>query len=164
MVAQAVEQQVSVRAGRVRIPGWPWLFTQTASILAGHWAFSNSEVLDYTMRDTRILLPFFLSSLSIIVCQSFNCNQCTKREINPKRGRERPILKKTARPIPRSYLSRFNEKLRARVRCQPLRANLGSDLENLTSIKSDSFFYRNMNQLKMSKVTFPFFLFCDHLK
>ena len=50
------------------------------------------------MRDTSILLSCFLSSLSIIVCQSINCNQCTKREINPKRGRERPILKNPQKP------------------------------------------------------------------
>ena len=63
------------------------------SILAGRWAFSINEVLDHTMRDTSILLSCFLSSLSIFVL-SINCNQCTTREINPKRGRERPIFKK----------------------------------------------------------------------
>ena len=72
------------------------------SILAGRWAFSINEVLDHTMRDTSILLSCFLSSLSIIVCQSINCNQCIKKEIHPKRGRERPIfLKKVALMLPK---------------------------------------------------------------
>ena len=97
MVAQAVEQWHSVRAGQVQILGWPWLCfgSDCPSILAGRWAFSINEVLDHTMRDTSILLSCFLSSVSIIVSQSINCNQCTKREINPKRARQRPILKNT---------------------------------------------------------------------
>ena len=105
VVAQAVEQHFSVRAGQVRIPGRPWLFRQTVSILAGRWAFSINRVLYHAMRDTSILLSCFLSSLSIIVCQSINCNQCTKREINPKRGRERPIFKKKV-----EYSAKFGEK------------------------------------------------------
>ncbi len=74
MVAQAVEQQISVRAGRVRIPGRPWLFRQTVSILAGRWAFSINEVRDHTTRlyfHSSFLFPILITNycvnLSIVI-------------------------------------------------------------------------------------------------
>ena len=60
VVAQAVEQWLSVQAGRVQIPNpgtnFGFFGSDCRSILAGHWAFSVNEVIDQTMSDTSILL------------------------------------------------------------------------------------------------------------
>ena len=58
VVAQAVEQWLSVQAGRVRILGQTLACfgSDCCSILVGHWAFSVYEVIDQTMSDTPILL------------------------------------------------------------------------------------------------------------
>ena len=58
VTGQVVEQWLSVRAGRVQIPGRTLAFfgSDCCSILAGRWAFSVNEVIDQTMSDTSILL------------------------------------------------------------------------------------------------------------
>ena len=72
-------------------------FGQTVSILDGRLPFLISTNHRTQTMSSSSLLSCFQSSLWInIVCPSISCYQCTKREINPKRGQERPIFKKNA--------------------------------------------------------------------
>ena len=89
VLAQAVEQWLSVRAGQVQILGTNFGFfgSDCRSILAGHWALSVNEVIDQTMSYTSILL-----SVSYPVCEPINFTNAPMKK-NPK-GRERPIFKK----------------------------------------------------------------------
>jgi hypothetical protein len=85
-VAQAVEQQISVRAGHVRILGQPMAFlAEYVSILAGRWALSINEVIDHTTR-----FYFHSSFLCPILITNYCVNQlivinAPKSEINPKK-------------------------------------------------------------------------------
>ena len=84
VIAHAVESQITVRAGRVRIPGRPQVFW--SDCLYSRWALGFFYRTNHRTQTMSSLLSCFLSSSSInIVCPSINCNQCTKREINKKK-------------------------------------------------------------------------------
>ena len=93
VVAQAVERQHSVRASRVQILGWTWLFRKcNQSIFAGRWAFSKERIIKW-----HLLFFLLCCFLSFKHCKCINCivpmNQ-EKENKNPKRGRERPTFLK----------------------------------------------------------------------
>ena len=92
MVAQAVEQQISVRAGRVRFPGSTLaFFRQTVPILAGCWAFllKNESWNDFELFHSS----FIFLVLSVNLPNNCNHEVLKKRNKSKKRPGKAHILK-----------------------------------------------------------------------
>ena len=96
VVAQAVEQQLSVKEGRVGIPVAPrvriFFFRCCQSILAGHRAFFLSIKWDLSIKVTSLFFPISYHQQCLCNIALSIVTQLWK--INPKRGREWPIFKK----------------------------------------------------------------------